>query len=198
MCQTPIITARTIPKGWLYWQSADVHCFAELKTSNQILCCTNVIATTAVLGVTDNANSLSYETSLNTSVFNISSRNSFEEICYPGTENRAGPSERLLMQSSNVCCEGKWTVQRQWKTTAANQRWLGTRMCGKGDSTAHPLFAIWFTVCKTPVVLLSSSSLQFYFYLLDVCNSDLTIKEEEDICQLKTYMSSALSCVVQV
>lgn len=106
MCQTPIITAQTIPKGCLYWQSADVHCFAELKTSNQILCCANVIATTAVLGVVDNANSLSYETSLNTSAFKISSTNSFKEICYPGSKNRAGPSEQMLMQSSNVCCEG--------------------------------------------------------------------------------------------
>jgi len=109
MCQTPIITAQTVPKGCPYWQSADVHCFAELKTSNQILCCTNVIATTAVLGVMVNANSLSYETSLNTSVFKISSRNSLKEICYPGTKNTAGPSQQMLMQSSNVCCEGKWT-----------------------------------------------------------------------------------------
>lgn len=115
MCQTPIITAQIIPKGCLYWQSADVHCFAELKTSNQILCCTNVIATTAILGVMDNANSLSYETTLNT-VFKISSRNCFK-ICYSCSKNRVGPSE--LIQSSNVCSEGKWTFQCQWKSTAA-------------------------------------------------------------------------------
>lgn len=122
MCQTPNMTAQTIPKGCLYWQAADVHCFAELKTSNQILCCTNVIATTALLGVMDNANSLSYETSLNLSGFKIANRNSFKEVCYPGTKNRAGPNEQMLMQSRNVCCEGKWTFQCQWKPTAVNQR----------------------------------------------------------------------------
>lgn len=113
MCQTPIMTAQTIPKGCLYWQAANVHCFAELKTSNQILCCTNVIATTALLGVTDNANSLNYETSLNPSGFKIANRNSFKEVFYPGTKNRAGLSKQTLTQSRNVCCEGKWTFQCQ-------------------------------------------------------------------------------------
>lgn len=149
MCQTPIITAQTVPKGCLYWQSADVHCFAELKTSNQILCCTNVIATTAVLGVTDNANSLSYETSLNTSVFKMPSRNSFKEICHPGTKNRAGPSEQMLMQSSDACCGGKWTFQCQCCSK------LGVAV-DKGDSEVHPLFSICFTVCKVPAALPSS------------------------------------------
>lgn len=179
MCQTPIITAQTIPKGRLYWQSADVHCFAELNTSNQILCCTNVIAPTAALGVMDNANSLSYETSLNTSVFHISSRNSFKEICYPGTKNNAGPNEQMLMQSSNVCCERKWTFRCQWKITAANQRRLLTRVCGKGASKVHPLFAICFMVCCTAKFL--QLYLQFYFHLLDVCSSDLTIKVKKRI-----------------
>lgn len=85
MCQTPITTAQTIPKGCLYWQAAVVHCFAELETSNQILCCTNVIAAYSSTGVTDDANSFSYETSLSVSVFKISSRNSFKEIHYFGT-----------------------------------------------------------------------------------------------------------------
>lgn len=107
MCQTPIITAQTLPEGWLYRQAADVHCFAELTTSNQISCCTNVIATTAVLGVMGNANSLSYETSLNTSTFEISRWKSLQKICYPG------PSEQTLMQSSESCCEQ--TFSCPWK-----------------------------------------------------------------------------------
>lgn len=108
MSQTLIITAQTIPGGWLYWQAAGVHCFAELKTSNQISCCTNVIATTAALGVMDNANSLSYETSLNTSLFEISSWKSLQKICYPG------PSEQMLMQSRDAFWEG--TFQCSWRS----------------------------------------------------------------------------------
>lgn len=107
MCQTPIITAQTIPEGWLYWQAADAHCFAELKTSNQISCCTNVIATIAVLGVMDNANSSSYETSVNTSIFEIPRWKSFQKICY------SGPSEQMLNQSNDACCEQ--TFKSPWK-----------------------------------------------------------------------------------
>lgn len=58
-----------------------MHCFNELKTSNQILCCTNVIAATAILGVVDKASSLSCDTFLNTQLFlRIPRRNGFRRF----------------------------------------------------------------------------------------------------------------------
>lgn len=154
MCQTPIITAQTIPEGWLYWQAADVHCFAELKTSNQISCCTNVIATTAVLGVMDNANSSSYETSLNTSISEIPRWKSFQKICYPG------PSEQMLNQSNDACCEQ--TFKSPWKRllpTTAHGCLYGRR----AKEGVNPLFVICSTVCKVPVGLLSSCRYSYNF-----------------------------------
>lgn len=124
MCQTPIITAQIIPKGCLYWQSADVHCFVELKTSNQILCCTNVIATTAILGVMDNANSLSYETTLNTQFLKylaeivlrfptlalrteLAQVNWYKVVMFVVKENgRFNTNGRVLQQNRGDCWQG--------------------------------------------------------------------------------------------
>lgn len=147
MCQTLIISAQTIPEGWLYWQAADLHCFAELKTSNQISCCTNVIATTAALGVMDNANFLSYETSLNTSVSEMPRWKCFQKICYPG------PSEQMLMQSSDACWE--WTFWCPWKRLL-QQLDVVVYVEEEQRTETSPSFVICSTVCKVPVGLLSS------------------------------------------
>lgn len=154
MCQTLITAAQTIPEGWLYWQAADVHCFAELKTSNQISCCTNVIATIAVLGVMDNASSLSYETSLNTSIFEISSWKSFQKVCY------RGPSEQMLMQSSDARCER--TFQCLWKSLLQQLDVL-VYMEGQQRREMGPSLVIFSTVCKVPVGLLTTYNLIYNF-----------------------------------
>lgn len=154
MCQTLITAAQTIPEGWLYWQAADVHCFAELKTSNQISCCTNVIATTAVLGVMDNASSLSYETSLNTSIFEIPSWKSFQKVCY------RGPSEQMLMQSSDARCER--TFRCLWKSLLQQLDVL-VYMEGQQRREMGPSFVIFSTVCKVPVGLLTTYNLIYNF-----------------------------------
>lgn len=84
----------------------------------------------------------------NTSIFEISSWKSFQKVFY------LGPSEQMLMQNSDACCERTFHVPEG--DCCNNWLWLFIWKRSKGGRQVHPLFVICSTVCKVPVGLLSS------------------------------------------